>query len=84
MIQRCIECGTTYPLAQVLQYPLFVGGSLEAGQVWHRGREPALDRTIFGGSVYGALDTPLGPIYFGLGLAEKGQEAVFLRLGQPY
>jgi NTE family protein len=72
------------PLAQVLQYPLFVGGSLEAGQVWRRRQEPGLERTIFGGSVYTALDTPLGPIYFGLGLAEAGEEAVFLRLGQPY
>jgi NTE family protein len=73
-----------YPLAQLLQYPLFVGGSLEAGQIWRHGQSPSFDRTIFGGSVYTALDTPLGPIYFGLGLAENGQEAVFLRLGQPY
>ncbi len=73
-----------YPLAQLLQYPLFFGGSLEAGQIWRRGQTPSFDRTIFGGSVYTALDTPLGPIYFGLGLAEDGQEAVFLRLGQPY
>ncbi|MGN6152918.1 MAG: hypothetical protein ACTHOH_13060, partial [Lysobacteraceae bacterium] len=71
------------PLAQVLQYPLFVGGSLEAGQWWRRGQSPAADRTIFAGSVYSALDTPLGPIYFGLGLAEHGEEALFLRLGQP-
>lgn len=73
-----------YPLAQLLQYPLFVGGSLEAGQIWGRGQSPTPERTIFGGSIYSALDTPLGPIYFGLGLAEDGQEAVFLRLGQPY
>jgi NTE family protein len=72
-----------YPLAQVMQYPVFVGGSLEAGQLWGRGQEPSLERTIFGGSVYTALDTPLGPIYFGLGLAEGGEEAVFFRLGQP-
>lgn len=72
-----------YPLAQVMQYPLFFGGSLEAGQLWGRGQEPSLERTIFGGSVYTALDTPLGPIYFGLGLAEGGEEAVFFRLGQP-
>ncbi len=73
-----------YPLAQLLQYPLFVGGSVEAGQIWQRGQTPSFERTIFGGSLYTALDTPLGPIYFGLGLAENGQEAVFLRLGQPY
>ncbi len=74
----------SYPLAQLLQYPLFVGGSLEAGQVWRRGQAWSFDRTIFGGSVYTALDTPIGPIYFGLGLAEEGEEAVFLRLGQPH
>ena len=73
-----------YPLAQLLQYPLFVGGSFEAGQLWRRGESAAFDRTIFGGSIYTALDTPIGPIYFGLGLAEEGQEAVFFRLGQPY
>lgn len=71
------------PLAQVLQYPLFLGGSLEAGQVWRNREHPGLDRTLFGGSVYSALDTPLGPIYFGLGFAEGGEETVFFRLGQP-
>lgn len=71
------------PLAQVLEYPLFLGGSLEAGQVWQSGQSPSAERTLFGGSLYTALDTPLGPIYFGLGLAEHGEEAVFLRLGQP-
>ena len=74
----------SYPLAKLLQYPVFVGASLEAGQVWRRGQAWSFDRTIFGGSVYTALDTPIGPIYFGLGLAEEGEEAVFLRLGQPY
>ncbi len=74
----------SYPLAQLMEYPVFFGGSLEAGQVWRRGETWRFDRTIFGGSVYTALDTPIGPIYFGLGLAEEGEEAVFLRLGQPY
>ena len=44
------------------EYPLFIGGSLEAGQVWRRGQAWRFDRTIFGGSVYTALDTPIGPI----------------------
>jgi NTE family protein len=72
-----------YPVAQILDYPVFLGGSLEAGQIWQRGRSPAWDRFIAAGSVYGALDTPLGPIYFGVGLAESGEETVFFRLGQP-
>jgi NTE family protein len=72
-----------YPLAQILDYPLFFGGSLEGGQVWQRGQAPAWERFIAAGSVYGALDTPLGPIYVGVGLAEGGEETVFFRLGQP-
>jgi NTE family protein len=73
-----------YPLAQILDYPLFLGGSLEAGQVWRNGQDPAWERFIAGGSLFGALDTPLGPIYVGLGLAEGGEETVFFRLGQSY
>jgi NTE family protein len=74
----------SYPWAQVLDYPVFFGGSLEAGQVWRDGQDPAWERFIAGGSIYSALDTPIGPIYFGLGLAEGGEETVFFRLGQPY
>jgi NTE family protein len=73
-----------YPWAQLLDYPLFFGGSLEAGQIWRGGQNPAWERFIASGSIYSALDTPLGPIYFGLGLAEGGEETVFFRLGQPF
>lgn len=71
------------PLAQVMQYPVFVGASLEAGRIWGPQRSAAFRSTLFGGSVYSALDTPLGPVYFGLGFGEGGEQAVFLRLGQP-
>jgi NTE family protein len=47
-------------------------------------RDPAWERFIAGGSIYSALDTPIGPIYFGLGLAEGGEGTVFFRLGQPF
>ncbi len=73
-----------YPWAQVLDYPLFFGGSLEAGQVWRQRQSPDWERFIAGGSIYSALDTPLGPIYFGIGFAEGGKETVFFRLGQPF
>lgn len=72
-----------HPLAQVLEYPVFVGASLEAGQVWRLGQAPALEDTLTGGSVYGAVDTPLGPLFIGIGVSEGGEEAVFFRLGQP-
>jgi NTE family protein len=71
------------PLAQVLEYPVFLGGSLEAGQAWRRDEEPSLGAALVGGSVYGAVDTPLGPMFIGFGITEGGEESVFFRLGQP-
>lgn len=72
-----------HPLAQVLEYPVFLGASLEAGQVWRRNQSPSLDAALFGGSLYGAVDTPLGPLFIGVGITEGGEESVFFRLGQP-
>ena len=73
----------SYPIAQVLDYPLFFGGSLEAGQIWRGGIGPDRERFLVGGSLFTALDSPLGPVYFGLGLGEGGEQTVFFRLGQP-
>lgn len=73
----------SYPIAQVLDYPLFFGGSLEAGQIWRGGIGPDRERFLVGGSLFTALDSPLGPVYFGLGLAEGGEQTLFFRLGQP-
>ena len=73
----------SYPIAQVLDYPLFFGGSLEAGQIWRGGTGADRERFLVGGSLFTALDSPLGPVYFGLGLTEGGEQTVFFRLGQP-
>lgn len=72
-----------YPVAQVLDYPLFFGGSLEAAQIWRHDIGDDRRRFFVGGSLYTALDSPLGPVYFGLGLTEGGEQTLFFRLGQP-
>jgi NTE family protein len=64
--------GARRALTRATCYPLFFGGSLEACQVWRVGQYLAWERFIAGGSIYSLLDTPIGPIYFGLGLAEGG------------
>jgi NTE family protein len=59
-----------------------VGGTLEyggvadtAGDVW--------DEASVNGSLYLGYRTPIGPLYFGWGLAEGGRSRVFLRIGDP-
>lgn len=61
----------------------FGGFSLEAGQV----NEPLLESSPTGlinaASVFLATDTPIGPVYLGLGHAEGGNTALYLYLGMP-
>jgi NTE family protein len=33
--------------------------------------------------VFGAVDTPIGPLYLGLGFAADGNRSAYLYLGRP-
>jgi NTE family protein len=62
---------------------LYVGGSLEVGRHWDviEALNPAEAR--YGGSLFFAADTWLGPSYLGLGLSGDGDTAVYFLLGRP-
>lgn len=79
-----IFAGLTYyhALNQVLNYPLFVGGSLETGQVWRDVASVSADDLLLNASVFTALSTPLGPIYLGWGWSENGENSVFFSIGK--
>jgi NTE family protein len=62
---------------------IFVGATVEAGNAWDRTRDIGLSSLIWGGSLYGAADTILGPVYLGWGLAEGGRNTFFFSLGLP-
>ncbi|MFM5464872.1 patatin-like phospholipase family protein [Aeromonas simiae] len=64
--------------------PLYVGGSLEQGGVWDRGRDIRFDTSYSAGSLYIGSDTFLGPVFFGVGTAEGGSHAVYLQLGSTF
>lgn len=72
--------------------PLYFGTSLERGRVRKDvfGASGGADATdwLWAGSVFLGWDTPLGPLYFGVGMAEQGQsdysEAVYLSFGKNY
>jgi len=60
----------------------YIGGSLEYGGVWADKNDIGTDG-IASGSLFLGSDTPLGPIYLGVGKAEGGHNAAFLYLGRP-
>jgi NTE family protein len=69
--------------APLVDFPLYVGGSLEVGNAW-----ASLDDISFGslrtaGSLFVGADTPLGPFIIAAGLT-RGNGALYLILGRIF
>jgi NTE family protein len=63
-------------------FPAFAGMSLELGNVWQSRADISAPDSIFGGSFWAGVDTPVGPIYLGYGRAEGGEDAFYIALGR--
>ncbi len=78
--------GTRYrvsKLPSLIGSGVFVGTTLETGNTWNRTGDIKPSNLIWAGSLYGAADTILGPLYLGWGIAERGNNTFFLALGVP-
>jgi NTE family protein len=62
---------------------VFLGASLEAGQMTQRFDDFPSAGTIWSGSMFLAADSFLGPGFLGLGAGENGRWSLFLLLGAP-
>ena len=69
--------------APILDLPVFVGGSVEAGNVWSRSSDISLGglRTAVSGFI--AADTPIGPLWFAAG--QSGSDtSIYIVLGRVF
>jgi NTE family protein len=64
--------------------PIYAGGSLEIGNVFGQLREVQLEALTTSGSLFVGIDSPLGPLFLGGGLTDRGDTAVYLYLGQTF
>ena len=64
--------------------PAYLGASLEGGELWSDRSDVSASEFITGGSVYLAVDSPIGPLYFAYGRSEDAQDALYLSLGWPF
>lgn len=64
--------------------PLYVGMTLERGNVWSARSEISFNRSLFAGSVWLGADTFVGPAYIAYGHAEGGRGGWYFFLGQPF
>lgn len=87
--------GQHYGLASLTAYrrlpasrwlPSYTGFSLEVGNVWQEWDEIDLngDALRLAGAVYAGADTFIGPVYLAWGMAEAGEQTVYLYLGNPF
>ncbi|MFM5438982.1 patatin-like phospholipase family protein [Aeromonas enteropelogenes] len=64
--------------------PLYLGGSLEQGGVWNKGKDIGMGSSFTAGSVYVGVESFLGPVFLGYGMAEGGNDVFYLQLGSTF
>ncbi len=67
-----------------IDQPLFIGFSLEAGNVFQDRDDLRWDKTLSGGSLFIGADTAVGPGYLSFGRTEGGRRSVTLSVGRPF
>jgi NTE family protein len=70
--------------SQLTDSAVYVGGSLEAGNVYERINGASSTGLKPAASLFLAADTPIGPAYVAVGAGESGNYAVYIFLGRPY
>jgi NTE family protein len=63
---------------------IYLGGSVEAGGVWHHLRDIDSRDLAFAGSAFVGVDTMFGPLYLAYGQAEGGNHAFYFYLGRGF
>ena len=66
--------------------PAYAGLSLELGNVWQDRDDIEFsgDALRAAGALYAGADSFLGPVYVAWGMAEGGEQTVYLYLGNPF
>ena len=72
------------PSSTPLSVSIYIGASVEAGNVWNSTNDVSIDNTLTAGSLFVVFDTILGPVYLAYGAAEGGHRSAYLFLGQTF
>ena len=66
------------------EYPLYLGTSLEAGNVWSQKDSISLDVLIYSASLFFGTDTGVGPAPLGFDASGDGEKTLFLFIGKNW
>ncbi len=73
-----------YRLAPGSLFPLYAGASIHAANAWREYAGVSLDGILRGESLLLGAETPLGPLYLGLGHGSSGRHVIYFTLGKPW
>jgi NTE family protein len=84
--QYAARLGASYyrRIGDFVLFPAFAGFSLEVGNTWQSRSDISLKSSIVGGSFWGGISTPIGPVYVGYGRGEGGLDAFYVSLGRVF
>lgn len=67
-----------------LAFPAYWGATFQRGSTFENEDDITWDNLINAGSIFLGLDTFLGPVYTGYGVAEGGNESIYLQVGTQF
>ena len=67
----------------ILGMPVYLGASLEKGNIWSDRSDISFDSAITAGSVFMGLDTAAGSIFVSAGFAEDNRSSFYFSFGMP-
>jgi len=69
---------------QILSVPIYVGATLEAVHFDLQADTINVTEDLYAGSIYAAIDTPLGPAYLAYGKGEGPTRAIYIYFGRAF
>ena len=78
--QRRLSKNSVIPL----DMPVYAGFSVEGGQLWSERSDVDFGDLQGAGSVYLAIDSPIGPVFVAYGQTSNSRSAIYLSLGWPF
>lgn len=84
--QHVTRLGASYyrRIGDLALLPAFVGFSAEVGNVWESRSDISLNDSVWAGSIWAGVDTPVGPVFLAWGNAEGGDDAFYVFLGRLF
>ena len=64
--------------------PAYMGVTLEKGNVWQNDADIDFDSLDTAGSLFLGIDTLVGPLYIGYGIAEGDNRSFYFYLGEVF